>query len=199
MKNTVGERIRLTREKNGLSQRRLAEQAGLSPQFVSDIERGRTPPSLKTLHLIAEALEISPTLLLEDNKVRPALDVVELPILGRVPAGGPVLSEEHIRGHLAMPRQLVKEPSFILEVTGSSMQDMGIHDGDYILVHVQPKAENGQVVIARIDGEVTCKRFYLSGKDVILEPANQALRPFRFPAQTVEIIGIVTRVIKKVG
>lgn len=197
--STVGQRIRSARERMGMSQRRLAEQAGLSPQFVSDIERGRTPPSLKTLKLIAAALEISPTLLLEDSEVRPALEVVELPILGRVPAGGPVLSEEHIRGHMAMPRRLVKEPAFILEVTGNSMQDMGIDDGDYLLVRVQPQAENGQVVIARIDGEVTCKRFYLTGSYVTLEPANQTLRPMRIPAEKVEIIGIVTRVIKKVG
>jgi len=197
--STVGQRIRSAREKMGMSQRRLAEQAGLSPQFISDIERGRTPPSLKTLKLIAAVLKISPTVLLEEAEVRPAPEVVELPILGRVPAGGPVLSEEHIRGYMAMPSRLVKEPAFILEVTGNSMQDMGIDDGDYVLVRVQPRAENGQVVIARIDGEVTCKRFYLTGSHVTLEPANQTLRPLRVPAEKVEIIGIVTRVIKKVG
>ncbi|MFZ5898761.1 MAG: transcriptional repressor LexA [Bacillota bacterium] len=192
----VGANIRQARERFGISQRRLAARTGLSSQFISDIERGRTPPSIKTLKLIADALNVPPAVLIEGTEQSGETQVVKVPLLGRVPAGGPVLSEEIYEGEIPLPRQWVKEPSFLLEARGTSMVDVGIEDGDLVLVRCQPTAENGQVVIARIDGEVTCKRFYRNSPEVILEPANPGFKPLRYRDADVEIVGIVTHVIK---
>jgi repressor LexA len=193
----VGETIRRLREEAGLSQRALARKAGLSSQYLSDIEVGRTSPSLKSLEKLAGALQIAPGRLLQGQD-QFSSQVVQVPVLGRVPAGGPVVSEEVILGYLPLPRKLASEDTFCLEVRGESMQDLGIDSGDYVLVRVQPTAENGQVVIARVEGEVTCKRYYHTGRMISLEPANRRFHPLRLEAGEIEIVGVVTNVIKRV-
>ncbi|MFZ3171925.1 MAG: transcriptional repressor LexA [Carboxydocellales bacterium] len=120
-----------------------------------------------------------------------------IPILGFVPAGGPVMTEENIEGYIPLPTLLLKNTDdFCLKVKGDSMEDVGINNGDLVLVHPQPTAENGQTVIARINGEVTCKRFYKTDSKCILEPANSKYKPI--DCEEVEIIGIVVKVIKSV-
>jgi repressor LexA len=124
-------------------------------------------------------------------------NIVEIPILGFVPAGGPVMTDENFEGHIPLPKMLIKgEKDFCLKVRGDSMEDVGINDGDLILVHPQPVAENGQTIIARINGEVTCKRFYRTNNMCRLEPANQKYKPI--DCKDIEIIGIVTKVIKEI-
>jgi len=122
--------------------------------------------------------------------------VVNIPIISLVPAGGPILAQENIEGVMPMLRSFVRDPenTFCLQVRGDSMIDIGIEDGDSVLVHSQSTAENGQTVIARIDGEVTCKRFYIAADKVRLEPANSKYKVIE--NQNIEIIGVVTRIIK---
>ncbi len=192
----VGEIIRGIRREQGWNQRRLADASGISPQYLSDIEKGRAKPSLKTLEKIAGALSVPVTRLLVD-KESAAGDAVEVPLLGRVPAGGPVLAEENILDYIPFAGRFVREPAFCLEVKGDSMIDVGIEEGDIVLVRAQPVAENGQTVIARVDGEVTCKRFYSWDGKIRLEPANRAYRPII--GEEIEILGIVTYVLKKIS
>lgn len=124
-------------------------------------------------------------------------DLARLPIIGFVPAGGPIMTEENLDGHLLFPKMFVKgEKDFILKVKGDSMEDIGINDRDMVLVHPQPTAENGQTVIARINNEVTCKRFYIRNNKCVLEPANKKYKPI--DCNELEIVGIVTKVIKDV-
>lgn len=123
--------------------------------------------------------------------------VFRIPILGYVPAGGPVMVEENIEGHIPLPALLLKSSTdFCLRIQGDSMEDVGINNGDLVLVHPQPTAENGQTVIARINGEVTCKRFYKLDNKCRLEPANSKYKPL--DCEDIEIIGIVLKVIKEV-
>ncbi|MBU4534208.1 MAG: transcriptional repressor LexA [Firmicutes bacterium] len=190
----VGGIIREARREQGWNQRRLAEAAGLSPQYLSDIEKGRAKPSLKSLEKIANALSVSVTRLLVDRNETGS--IVEVPLLGRVPAGGPVLAEENILEHIPFAARFVREPAFCLEVKGDSMIDLGIEEGDIVLVRAQPVAENGQTVIARVDGEVTCKRFYAWDGKIRLEPANRAYRPI--VGNEVEILGVVSYLVKKI-
>ncbi|MDA8096773.1 MAG: repressor LexA [Desulforudis sp.] len=191
----VGEIIREARREQGWNQRQLAEASGLSPQYLSDIEKGRAKPSLKSLEKIAGALSVPVTRLLADRGETG--NVVEVPLLGRVPAGGPVLAEENILDYVPFAARFVREPAFCLEIKGDSMIDLGIEEGDIILVRAQPVAENGQTVIARVDGEVTCKRFYAWDGKVRLEPANRAYRPI--VGNEVEILGIVSYLVKRIS
>ena len=105
-------------------------------------------------------------------------DVREVPVLGRVPAGKPLLAEENIEGFLSVAREIARgREVFALKVKGDSMVEDGILDGDYVIVTRQDTAENGDVVCALIDGEATLKRFYKKGKAITLRPANKNYSP----------------------
>lgn len=103
-----------------------------------------------------------------------------LPIVGRVAAGSPILAEEHIEDTCEVPPEMFRpRADYLLTVRGDSMINIGIHDGDLLAVHSTPNAENGQIVVARIDDEVTVKRLQ-SGKSkhlVSLLPENDDYSP----------------------
>lgn len=189
----VGEILKAIRGELGLSQGELARRAGLSPQYISDVEKGRARPSLRALEKIAAALGVPVARLLGSVA---ADTVVQVPVLGRVPAGGPVLVEENILEYLPLPERFVRGDTFCLQVQGDSMVDVGIDNGDYLIVYARSTADNGQTVIARVDGQVTCKRFYRCNGKVRLEPANRSYRPIE--ANNIEILGVVAYVIKKI-
>src|SRR5262249_7035128 len=103
---------------------------------------------------------------------------VLVPLLGRIAAGGPILAEERIEDVLPLPKQLVGEgPFFWWPVTGESMIEGAIGDGDYVVVRQQQSAENGEIVAAMIDGEATVKTFQRKGNKVWLLPHNPAFTP----------------------
>ena len=100
-----------------------------------------------------------------------------LPVVGRVAAGNPILSQENIEDHVAMPAGFFRpRADFLLRVQGDSMIDAGILDGDLLAVHRAPEAANGQIVVARVDDEVTVKRFQRTRAKhkVLLLPENDA-------------------------
>mgnify|MGYP001627236046 CR=1 FL=1 len=191
---TIGENIRKLREERGLNQRELARLAGVSHSYVSDVERGDVTPSLKFLEKVAAALGVSVSSLISRRSAQ--WEVIEVPVVGSVPAGGPVIEEENLLGHMPLPKEFVKGRCFALKVSGDSMQDVGIEDGDYVLVEMTHEAKNGQTVVARIRNEVTIKRFYRIDGQVRLEPANPKYRALT-PGE-LEIIGVVRKVIKDV-
>jgi repressor LexA len=122
--------------------------------------------------------------------------VVSLPIVGKVAAGLPLTAVENIEDHFALPASFVRNPgSFMLRVKGDSMIDAAILDGDLIVVQPQPTAENGEIVVAMIDGEATVKRFYREAGRIRLQPENAAMQPIY--AEDVTIIGKVEAVIRK--
>jgi len=109
-------------------------------------------------------------------------DVSGIPIIGRVAAGNPVLAEENIEDYCDLPPQFFKPAAdYFLRVTGDSMIDIGIFDGDLLAVHSTPVAANGDVVVARIEDEVTVKRLHRTGDKHLLEllPENPDYEPIR--------------------
>lgn len=100
--------------------------------------------------------------------------VNSLPVVGNVAAGGPILAEEHISDHLQIaPDTFRPRADYLLKVRGASMRDAGILDGDLLAVHQTRHAENGQIVVARINDEVTVKRFNRRGSNKVrLHSAN---------------------------
>ena len=124
---------------------------------------------------------------------RDASSAVELPLLGVVAAGAPIESGE-LDERVCVPREMVgkSRETFVLRVRGDSMIDEHIRDGDFVVVERRSEARNGETVVARVRGtETTLKKFYRRGAKVVLEPANQALRPLEVPASEVAIEGIV--------
>jgi repressor LexA len=101
-----------------------------------------------------------------------------LPVVGRVAAGSPILAEEHIEAHYQLDPTLFKpRADYLLRVHGMSMRDAGILDGDLLAVHRTAEAHNNQIVVARIDDEVTVKRFRRQRHKVTLLPANPRFSP----------------------
>lgn len=120
-----------------------------------------------------------------------------VPLVGRIAAGGPILAEERIEEVMPLPKQLVGEGQlFLLEVTGESMIDAAICDGDYVVVRQQPDAVNGDIVAALIEGEATVKTFQRTGDQVWLMPHNEAFDPIDGTHAT--ILGKVTAVLRSI-
>jgi len=105
-------------------------------------------------------------------------DAPGLPIIGRVAAGEPILAQEHIDDYCEVPPSFFKpEADFLLEVHGESMINIGIMDGDLLAVHKTEAARNGQVVVARVEDEVTVKRYHKSRNKVTLFAENDDFEP----------------------
>ncbi len=120
-----------------------------------------------------------------------------VPVVGRIAAGGPILAEERIEDVFPLPKQLVGDGTlFLLEVSGDSMVDAAICNGDYVVIRQQPTADNGDIVAAMIDGEATVKTFQRKGGEVWLLPHNDAYEPIDGSAAT--ILGKVTAVLRRV-
>jgi repressor LexA len=117
-----------------------------------------------------------------------------LPLIGRVAAGSPILAEEHIERHCQIDPALFRpRATYLLKVRGTSMQDIGILDGDLLAVHRTREARSGQIVVARLNGEVTVKRLKRSGRSIELVPENSDLKPIAVDASdelAIEGIGV---------
>ncbi len=101
-----------------------------------------------------------------------------LPVVGRVAAGSPILAQEHIEDYFYVdPRLFRPRADYLLKVKGMSMRDAGILNGDLLVVHRSPEATSGQIVVARLEDEVTVKRFRRRGRMVRLLPENPAFKP----------------------
>ena len=174
------------------SVREIGERVGLS--------------SSSTIHAHLKALEkrglisrdpTKPRAMRSDMSPSPARDALVMPIVGKVAAGVPITAAENVEGEFFLPAGFVPRGSdaFMLRVQGDSMVDAAILDGDLIVVRPQPTADNGQIVVAMIEGEATVKRFYREPGRIRLQPENAAMAPIY--ASDVEIIGRVEAVVRR--
>ena len=124
---------------------------------------------------------------------------IGLPLVGRVAAGQPILAEEHIEARYQIDLALFKKPPhFLLRVQGMSMRDAGILDGDLVAVHRTPDVRTRQIVVARLENEVTVKRYRQEGHRVWLMPENPEFAPIQVDLreQAMAIEGVVVGVIR---
>ena len=129
-------------------------------------------------------------------------DMAEIPILGKVAAGQPILAVEQATDTVRIDRVLIggHREVFGLRIVGESMIEDGIFDGDYVFVKKTPSAKNGEIVVAMIEGEATVKRYYPEGDRIRFQPANSNMEPIyvsRAEMREVDIIGIVVGVYRK--
>ncbi len=122
-----------------------------------------------------------------------------LPLIGKVAAGEPILAQEHIESHYQVAAGMFQpEAHYLLRVDGESMKDIGIMDGDLLAVHRTNQARNGQVVVARVEDDVTVKRFEKSGSQVLLHAENPDFAPIKVDlnSQPLNIEGIAVGIIR---
>jgi repressor LexA len=125
--------------------------------------------------------------------------LLELPVIGRVAAGSPILAEENVQARYQLdPNLFTPRADYLLRVRGMSMRDAGILEGDLLAVHKTPEVRTGQIVIARLGDEVTVKRFRRRGNAVQLEPENPDFEPIEVDprSETLVIEGIAVGVIR---
>jgi repressor LexA len=126
-------------------------------------------------------------------------DQIGLPLIGRVAAGQPILAEEHVEARYQIdPSIFHPHPHYLLRVKGMSMRDIGILDGDLVAVHRTPEVRNRQIVVARLENEVTVKRYRQEGSVVWLMPENTDFEPIRVDLreQSMSIEGVVVGVLR---
>ena len=125
--------------------------------------------------------------------------IITLPLIGRVAAGSPILAEQNVDRNVPVdPSMFNPKADYLLKVKGLSMRDVGILDGDLLAVHSQSEARNGQIVVARLDNEVTVKRFYKKGSTVELVAENPDFAPIVVDLRRdpLEIEGLAVGVIR---
>ena len=123
-------------------------------------------------------------------------ELVDVPVIGKITAGAPILAVENVTDTFPIPIDFVgNSESFMLTVRGESMIEAGILDGDYILIRKQNTAENGQIVVALIEDEATVKTFYKENGHIRLQPENSTMDPIIVP--NCDILGKVIGVFRK--
>jgi repressor LexA len=126
-------------------------------------------------------------------------DGVSLPVAGRIRAGAPLLAREDIDAHILVDRSLFPhEDAFSLRVTGESMKEAGILEGDYVVVKPQRTIENGEIGVVLLEDEATVKRVFRKGGQVVLTPENRDMQPTTHPPEDIIILGKVIGVIRKI-
>jgi repressor LexA len=145
----------------------------------------RDPTKPRALELLGEA-------------ARKIAGPVGLPVVGRVAAGSPILAEENIEDYVEVPPIAGGDDGeYVLRVSGESMKDAGILDGDYVIVHRQETAANGEIVVALVGEEATVKRYFRESDHIRLQPENASMEPIR--TREVAVLGKVVGVCRRVS
>ena len=177
------------------------------PPTVRDICEAVNLKSTSSVHSHLETLEKNgyirrdPTKpraieILDENFYNTRCEVATVPVIGRVAAGEPILAVENVDSYFPIPTDMLSNrETFILVVKGESMINMGIYDGDYIVVEQCNTANNGDVVVALVDDSATVKRFYKENGHYRLQPENDYMDPII--VDHVEILGKVTGLYRK--
>ncbi|HXI02829.1 MAG TPA: transcriptional repressor LexA [Candidatus Saccharimonadales bacterium] len=184
---------------------RFVDEKGYSPSLM-EIGRHFKLSSVATVHKHVDNLRKKGYVTKTWNANR-SLDLtdksrsfrsVRLPLIGRVAAGRPIEALQ-TREVIAVPEDMVgRTTTFVLEVSGDSMIDEQIRDGDFVVVEERVRARDGEMVIALIDGEeTTLKKFFRQGEKIRLQPANAAMDPIIVDGSRVRIQGVVVGVLRK--
>jgi repressor LexA len=172
----------------------LSSPSSVHAQLNSLVEAGmiRKDPAKPRAIVVVDNEREDAVTTIDERRMR------DIPLLGRIAAGTPILAAEHIDEVMPLPTQLVGDgPVFLLEVKGDSMVDAGIHEGDLVAIHKQSDARDGEIVACLIDGEeATVKRLQRKDGKVYLHSENPAYEPMVF-SEGVELIGKVVSVLRR--
>jgi len=131
------------------------------------------------------------------DSVRGIVRAEGLPLLGSVAAGQPMLAEENIEEYVSVPELAGgSDGSYLLRIRGDSMKEAGIFEGDYVVVHPQETASDGDVVVALLGEEATVKRYFRESDHIRLQPENEAMEPIR--SKEVKVLGRVVGLLRRV-
>ena len=189
----TGEIIRTLRQKQSMSQEELAQKLGYRDRSsIAKIESGKVDLTQSRLEKFAEVFRVSVSQLLglQNPEVMTMPSTRQVPVLGTIACGAPILAQEHIDGYTGVPEDI--HADFALICKGDSMAGARIFDGDMVYIRQQDTVENGEIAAVLIDGEATLKRVRYYDDCVSLEPENPVYRPIILRGQemaTARILG----------
>lgn len=187
-------RLKELRIQHGYTQDMLGGILGVQKAAICKYETGRASiPQEMLLHL-ADLFSVSTDYILyrADHPEEGAPSVSQVPIVGRVHAGLPILAEENIEEHIPLPSHEIRNGEyFFMEVEGDCMTDAHIIEGALVLVRLQSHVENGQIAVVRVEDEVVLRRVKWLRNQLILYPANPNYEPMMISSGEVQIIGRV--------
>lgn len=189
-----GERIKYIREQTNITQDDLALKMGVKKSTISKWETETHEPKQEQFRKMAEILKVNPMWLLGADvpmRIENIRPVKQIPILGKIAAGQPILAVENIEGYEWVDNHI--HVDFCLKVKGDSMKNARIYDGDIVYIRKQPDVESGEIAAVLVDNEeATIKKVIKDGNRLILMPANPDYAPTVFnrtEARDVKIIG----------
>ena len=198
-----GDVLKNLRNRKGLSQRELADRLKINRSTYARYETSSTQPDYETLKKLAQFHNVSIDYLLGRPSIPPEGYPIDqefkIPLVGKIPAGFPIIAEERIEDYITVPnlRKYKQDQLFALRVQGDSMTGTArIHPGDIVVVRVQPTVENGEIAVVNVDGEnATLKRVrYLNG-EIMLYSDNPKYPPMVVDSKRARICGKVVQVI----
>lgn len=201
--NEMAQRIRDLRRERGLTLEQVASVVGVGKSTVRKWETGMIANMRRDkIALLASALGTTPGYLMgwEDSFPQegvphgfdPLPDMVEVPILGQIACGEPILAEENLDGFVSIPGKW--RASFVIVCRGDSMEPR-IKNGDIVAIRPQPSVENGEVAAVRIGNDATLKRVYYDADRLVLQPENPAYAPIVLVGDEINEVAIVGRAV----
>ncbi len=187
-------RLKELRLQNAYTQDMLGNFLGVQKAAICKYETGRAVLPQEMLLRLADLFSVSTDYILGRDESA-FLSVTNVPILGRVHAGLPILAEENIQEHIPVPSgDLQNGEYFFMEVEGDCMTDAHIVEGSLVMVRMQSRVENGEIAVVRVDDEVVLRRVKWLRNQLILYPANPNYDPMIIASGDVQIIGRVVEV-----
>lgn len=177
---SFGTQLKNARKTAGLTQKQLADAIGAKHNSVSNWENDQNRPGPDTIAELCSVLNVSPNYLIGEvyqpapAGFQPLPEMVQVPLIGSIACGTPILAEENIKSYVGVPA--VWRADFALECHGDSMAPK-IQDGDIVCIRKQPEVESGQIAAVRIGEEATLKHFYQTGDVVQLIAENASVCP----------------------
>lgn len=199
---TIGERIKSTREKLGISQVGLADKIGEKKQTLYKYENNIiTNIPIEKIELIASALHTTPAFIMgwvETVETLPKNiiqipEMHKIPMIGSIACGAPILAEEHIEDYVDIPKKI--HADFALTCKGDSMINARIFDGDIVYIRQQDTVDNGEIAAVLIDTEATLKRVHLYDDHIVLSPENPMYRPLVYWNEEMNSIRILGKAV----
>ena len=188
------------RKRNNMSQRELAEKAGVSRSAIGMYETGEREPSFEMLETFADIFNVNMNVLLGKSASLPVLPknmtvlppMRKIPLLGTIACGKPILAQENISDYVDLPGHI--RADFALTCRGDSMINAGINDGDIVYIRKQETVENGQiaaVIVGEDETDATLKRFYFANGIVTLNAENAAFPPIVIMGADLEHVRVI--------
>ena len=202
----TGKRIQTRREQLGMNLGDVAKEVGVAVSTIQRYEKGKIEKmKLPVIEAIAKALRVDPDWLLcrteqmnpsdmsSITNLIPLPQTYQIPLLGEIACGSPILAEQNIEAILEVPQHI--KADFALRCHGDSMIDVHIHDGDLVYIRQQPDVDNGAIAAVCIENSATLKRVYKYPDKLVLSPANPQYEPLVYTGEELDQVRILGKAV----